>query len=72
MWNLNEVIRDTVKLLDHLLRQNIAVHINLAPDLGNIKADPVQITQVILNLALNSRDAMPDGGRLEISTENSK
>jgi PAS domain S-box-containing protein len=67
--NLNEVIRDTVKLLDHLLRQDIELHLNLAPDLGNIKADPVQITQVILNLALNSRDAMPNGGRLEISTE---
>lgn len=67
--DLNEVIRDTVKLLDHLLRENIVVHLNLAPDLGNIKADPVQITQVILNLALNARDAMPNGGRLEISTE---
>ena len=68
--NLNEVIRDTVKLLDHLLREDIKLHLNLAPDLGNIKADPVQITQVILNLTLNSRDAMPNGGRLEISTEN--
>jgi two-component system cell cycle sensor histidine kinase/response regulator CckA len=68
--NLNEVIRDTVKLLDHLLREDIKLHLDLAPDLGNIKADPVQITQVILNLALNSRDAMPNGGRLEISTEN--
>jgi signal transduction histidine kinase len=68
--NLNEVIRDTVKLLDHLLRQDIQLHLNLAPNLGSIKADPVQITQVILNLALNSRDAMPNGGRLEISTEN--
>lgn len=67
---LNEVIRDTVKLLDHLLREDIRLHLNLAPDLGNIKADPVQITQVILNLALNSRDALPNGGRLEISTEN--
>ena len=68
--NLNEVIHDTVKLLNHLLRENIKLHLDLDPDLGNIKADPVQITQVILNLALNSRDAMPDGGLLEISTEN--
>ena len=68
--NLNEVIREAVKLLNHLLRENIKLRLDLDPDLGNIKADPVQITQVILNLALNSRDAMPDGGLLEISTEN--
>jgi PAS domain S-box-containing protein len=68
--SLNEVIRDAVKLLNHLLQEDIKLHLDLDPDLGNIKADPVQITQVILNLALNSRDAMPDGGLLEISTEN--
>jgi len=68
--SLNEVIRDAVTLLNHLLQEDIKLHLDLHPDLGNIKADPVQITQVILNLALNSRDAMPDGGLLEISTEN--
>ena len=68
--SLNEVILDTVKLLNHLLREDIKLRLDLDPTLGNIKADPVQITQVILNLALNSRDAMPEGGLLEISTEN--
>jgi CheY-like chemotaxis protein len=56
--------------LNHLLQEDIKLHLDLDPELGNVKADPIQITQVILNLALNSRDAMPDGGRLEISTEN--
>ncbi len=68
--NLNEVIQETTKLLAHLLREDIKLQLDLDSDLGSIKADPVQITQVILNLALNSRDAMPDGGLLEISTEN--
>ena len=68
--SLNEVVHETVKLLNHLLREDIKLHLELDPRLGNIKADPIQITQVILNLALNSRDAMPDGGLLEISTEN--
>ncbi len=67
---LNEVIHDTVKLLNHLLQEDIKLRLDLDPELGNIKADPIQITQVILNLALNSRDAMPEGGLLEISTEN--
>ena len=64
------MIREAVKLLNHLLRENIQLRLNLDPDLGKIKADPVQITQVILNLALNSRDAMLDGGVIEIPTEN--
>jgi PAS domain S-box-containing protein len=68
--SLNEVIRDTVKLLNHLLQEDIKLYLDLDPELGNIKADPIQITQVMLNLALNSRDAMPGGGLLEISTKN--
>jgi PAS domain S-box-containing protein len=68
--NLNDVIGEAAKLLNHLLRDNIRLCLKLDPDLGRVEADPVQITQVILNLALNSRDAMPDGGLLEISTEN--
>jgi hypothetical protein len=67
---LNEVIHDTVKLLKHLLQEDIKLRLDLDHELGNIKADPIQITQVMLNLALNARDAMPEGGLLEISTEN--
>jgi two-component system cell cycle sensor histidine kinase/response regulator CckA len=70
VMSLNRVVGDTESLLKHLLRENIHLEFKLAPDVTNIKADPVQITQVILNLALNSRDAMPEGGLLEITTEN--
>jgi PAS domain S-box-containing protein len=68
--NLNDIVCEAMQLLNHLLREDIQLNLDLDPDLGKIKADPVQITQVILNLALNSRDAMLDGGQLEISTEN--
>ena len=68
--NLNEIVGEATQLLNHLLREDIRLCIDLDPDLGKIKADPVQITQVILNLALNSRDAMLDGGVIEIRTEN--
>ena len=68
--NLNDVVCEATQLLNHLLREDIQLRLDLNPDLGKIKADPVQITQVILNLALNSRDAMLDGGLIEICTEN--
>jgi CheY-like chemotaxis protein len=66
------VVRETENLLRHLLRENIRIRLNLDPNLAHVKADSVQITQVILNLALNARDAMPDGGLLEISSGNSE
>jgi PAS domain S-box-containing protein len=63
-----------VKSMENLLRRSIGERIELVahfdPDLANIKADPGQIEQVILNLALNARDAMPRGGRLVIDTTN--
>jgi PAS domain S-box-containing protein len=68
--NLNDIVGEATQLLNHLLREDIQLRLDLNPDLGKIKADPVQITQVILNLALNSRDAMLDGGVLDIRTEN--
>lgn len=68
--NLNDMVCEATQLLNHLLREDIQLRLDLNPDLGKIKADPVQITQVILNLALNSRDAMLDGGVIEIRTEN--
>jgi CheY-like chemotaxis protein len=57
-------------LLRRLIREDIELRMNLAPHLGLVNADPGQIEQVVMNLAANGRDAMPDGGRLTIETTN--
>jgi CheY-like chemotaxis protein len=56
------------RLLGRVLREDIELVSRLAPALGQVRADPAQLEQVILNLAINGRDAMPDGGRLVIET----
>lgn len=68
--DLNKVILGIEKMLRRLLGDDIEIRLNLAKDLGNVMADPTQIEQVIMNLAVNSRDAMPDGGTLTIETAN--
>ncbi|MEO5858981.1 MAG: ATP-binding protein [Pyrinomonadaceae bacterium] len=68
--NLNESIEDILKLLQRLIGVDISVRFKGAPDLGSVNADPLQIEQVIMNLSLNARDAMPKGGRLAIETRN--
>jgi len=68
--NLNTVMEDLKKLLIRLIGEDINLHFDLHADLGSVKADPGQIEQVIMNLAINSRDAMPRGGKLSISTAN--
>ncbi len=68
--NLNEIVAQASELLGHLLRENIKLVLNRDPELGCARADPAQIQQVILNLALNARDAMPQGGILTIETRN--
>ncbi|HUB67840.1 MAG TPA: response regulator [Candidatus Methylacidiphilales bacterium] len=68
--NLNAVVADMKSMLNRLIREDIQLVAQLDPQLGCIKADPVQIEQIILNLVVNARDAMPNGGRLEIGTEN--
>ena len=68
--NLNTVLTDVVKMLDRLIATNIEVKTVQAPALGRVKADPSQIEQIILNLAVNARDAMPHGGRLVLETRN--
>lgn len=65
---LNEAISKTKSMIERLIGENIIVATELAPNLGNIKADPVQINQVLVNLAVNARDAMPGGGQLLIAT----
>jgi len=68
--NLNTLASDMEKMLPRLLGEDVEVSLTLDPDLGNVKADQSQIEQVIMNLAVNARDAMPMGGRLKIQTAN--
>jgi two-component system cell cycle sensor histidine kinase/response regulator CckA len=65
---LNEVVEQTVAMLRRVIGEHIALDMQLAPDLPPIFADPSNVDQVIMNLALNARDAMPDGGRLTLTT----
>ena len=66
--DLNALIRQVERLLRPIIGENIRLVIRLGEDLGSIKADPGQIEQALMNLAVNARDAMPDGGRLEVVT----
>jgi signal transduction histidine kinase len=68
--NLNETVSETKNLLERLIGEDVEFAAVLDPDLGNAKADPGQIQQVIMNLAVNARDAMPRGGKLTVSTGN--
>ena len=67
---LNEVVTDLSVLLNRLLGENIELKISSGRDLWPVKADLNQLNQVVVNLAVNARDAMPDGGRLTIKTRN--
>ncbi len=68
--NLNELLREEVSLLKSVIGGAYSIEMNLSEDLLAIWADPGQIEQVIMNLCLNARDAMPNGGQLAITTEN--
>lgn len=68
--NLNEVVTDLEKMLRLLLGEHIDIDVQLSPDLKSIQADHGQIESVLLNMALNARDAMPNGGKLTIRTCN--
>jgi PAS domain S-box-containing protein len=68
--DLNAIIGNMQKLLLRLLGEDVELQVSLSPALGNVKADPGQIEQVIMNLAVNARDAMPRGGKLTVETCN--
>ena len=70
--DLNEVLSEVAKMLDRLIGKNIALRVVPAPQLWPVKADPGQVEQLIMNLAVNARDAMPQGGCLLIETRNAE
>ncbi len=66
--NLNDVVRNIEGILQRVMGEDVLLQLRLSPEIGPIKMDPVQIEQVIMNLAVNARDAMPQGGVLTITT----
>jgi len=70
MLDLNQVLRDIKGMLSRLIGEHVEITTILAPHLWPVRADPVQIEQIIINLAVNARDAMPRGGVLAIETAN--
>jgi len=68
--NLTTVVAETETMLRRLIGEDVELITRLSPDLGHVLADPGQIQQIVMNLAINSRDAMPNGGTLHIETGN--
>jgi len=68
--DLNEVVTENLKMLTRMIGEDIDLVMVPEPTIGAVRADPGQIDQVIMNLAVNARDAMPDGGKLTIETAN--
>lgn len=66
--NLNALISDMGKMIHRLIGEDIELVMKLDPAIGSVKADHGQIEQVVMNLAVNARDAMPEGGKLALET----
>ncbi|MBI3965608.1 MAG: PAS domain S-box protein, partial [Chloroflexi bacterium] len=69
---LNEVVAETSAMLRRVLGEHVQIALDLEPALGTVRVDRGQIQQVVMNLAINGRDAMPSGGRLTIATRNAR
>jgi len=70
--NLNDILENTEKMLRRTIGEDIEIKTIFEPDLWNVKMDPGQIEQILMNLVVNARDAMPTGGKLTIETVNVK
>jgi PAS domain S-box-containing protein len=68
--DLNQSVGEALEILRRAIDPRVTLETRLAPDLWQVQADPGQIIQVLMNLCLNARDAMPEGGRLTLTTEN--
>jgi PAS domain S-box-containing protein len=68
--NLNDVISGMRQLLERLVGMDVRLEITADPQLDTVRADPGQVEQVLMNLAANARDAMPEGGRVHVTTRN--
>jgi CheY-like chemotaxis protein len=68
--DLNSVVRDTEQILRRLIGETIEMTVTLDPAAGTVSADPGQLSQVLVNLCVNARDAMPEGGALSVETAN--
>jgi PAS domain S-box-containing protein len=70
LLDLNTIVSSMVRMLQSVLGEDVKIVTNLAPDAWHVKADPVRLEQVLMNLSVNARDAMPTGGTLTIETAN--
>jgi two-component system, cell cycle sensor histidine kinase and response regulator CckA len=70
--SVNDLVDDVDKMLRRLVGEDVDLRVTLAGDAGNVRADPGQLQQVVMNLVVNARDAMPTGGKLLIETANAE